>query len=71
MPTAVTVVEWGTGLAEGLADSRLEVDIGGPPYPLPPARTDRATTTVRCSSAGIGERWTGADLASLRQLHVV
>jgi tRNA threonylcarbamoyladenosine biosynthesis protein TsaE len=27
LDTAVTVVEWGAGLAEGLADSRLEVVI--------------------------------------------
>ena len=44
---AVTVVEWGTGIAEGLADSRLEVRIArgatapDPDDPRPPHRHPR------------------------------
>ena len=71
VPTAVTVVEWGTGLAEGLAESRLEVDIRRSAVPLAAGEDgsgdDHRTVLIR----GIGERWTGADLAALRQLHVV
>jgi tRNA threonylcarbamoyladenosine biosynthesis protein TsaE len=55
---AVTVVEWGTGLAETLADDRLEVEIlrahGDEPGE---ARTLRVTA--------VGRRWEGVDLSSL------
>jgi tRNA threonylcarbamoyladenosine biosynthesis protein TsaE len=52
---AVTVVEWGQGMVEGLADSRLELSIrrghdGG---------DETRTVTVR----GVGDRWSGVDLA--------
>ena len=36
LDTSVTVVEWGGGLAEGLAADRLEITIGMPPPPPPP-----------------------------------
>ena len=56
---AVTVVEWGQGLAEGLSDERLEVritrsrgdDVGGEHDP----RTIRLT--------GVGDRWRVEELA--------
>jgi tRNA threonylcarbamoyladenosine biosynthesis protein TsaE len=47
MATAVTVVEWGEGLAEGLAEDRLEISIE-------PDR-DSDTRTVRL--IGYGARW--------------
>ncbi|WP_395109458.1 tRNA (adenosine(37)-N6)-threonylcarbamoyltransferase complex ATPase subunit type 1 TsaE [Actinomadura sp. SCN-SB] len=53
---SVTVVEWGRGLAEGLADDRLEVII---------ERGDGASETRRLKIIGVGERWSGlpAELA--------
>jgi tRNA threonylcarbamoyladenosine biosynthesis protein TsaE len=47
MAGAVTVVEWGEGLAEGLAEDRLEISIQ--PEPDGPARTVRV--------CGHGARW--------------
>jgi tRNA threonylcarbamoyladenosine biosynthesis protein TsaE len=44
---SVTVVEWGEGLAEGLADDRLEISISPDP--------DSWQRTVRIT--GHGERW--------------
>jgi tRNA threonylcarbamoyladenosine biosynthesis protein TsaE len=60
--SSVTVVEWGEGLAEGLATDRLEIaivpdaDSGGD---LDDMTADRART-VRISA--IGERWEGVKL---------
>ncbi|MGH3224873.1 MAG: tRNA (adenosine(37)-N6)-threonylcarbamoyltransferase complex ATPase subunit type 1 TsaE [Streptosporangiaceae bacterium] len=56
--SAVTVVEWGEGLAEGLADDRLEISIQ-------PAR-DGDTRIVRIT--GHGARWNGADESELPEL---
>lgn len=59
---AVTVVEWGTGMAEGLADAWLEVRIA------------RATATTEVDADAdprlveldaVGERWLGVDLSGL------
>jgi tRNA threonylcarbamoyladenosine biosynthesis protein TsaE len=54
---AVTIVEWGTGVAESLAEDRLEVEI---------LRTHGAeagdTRTLRIT--GVGPRWDGVLLAS-------
>lgn len=54
---AVTVVEWGAGKVEGLADDRLEVlirrEIGSPVDPQDPSGGAR-TVAVR----GVGARWT-------------
>jgi tRNA threonylcarbamoyladenosine biosynthesis protein TsaE len=44
---SVTVVEWGEGLAEGLADDRLEISIS------PDPESQRRTVRIR----GIGARW--------------
>jgi len=60
--SSVTVVEWGEGLAEGLASDRLEIaiapdaDRGGG---LDDMTADRART-VRISA--VGERWEGIKL---------
>ncbi|MBB1482266.1 tRNA (adenosine(37)-N6)-threonylcarbamoyltransferase complex ATPase subunit type 1 TsaE [Tessaracoccus sp. MC1865] len=53
---AVTIVEWGSGLAEWLADSRLEIDIERG------LNSDQRTVHL----TGIGPRWAGA-LEPLRE----
>jgi tRNA threonylcarbamoyladenosine biosynthesis protein TsaE len=58
MSRAVTVVEWGEGLAEGLAEDRLEISIE-------PSR-ESATRTVRL--AGRGQRWNEALMSSADRL---
>jgi tRNA threonylcarbamoyladenosine biosynthesis protein TsaE len=63
---AVTVVEWGEGKVEGLAEDRLLVDVERPTgaadavvaEPLDDTAEPR-TVTVR----GVGPRWAGVDLA--------
>jgi tRNA threonylcarbamoyladenosine biosynthesis protein TsaE len=53
---AVTVVEWGTGIAEGLAESRLEVRISrGTLAPDDPDALDPRTVTL----VPLGPRWLG------------
>ena len=56
---SVTVVEWGAGLAESLADDRLEITVnrsaGGDEGP------DRRTVRV----APVGARWVGSGVASV------
>jgi tRNA threonylcarbamoyladenosine biosynthesis protein TsaE len=52
---SVTVVEWGHGLAEGLAEDRLEVVLEAD------AGTEERTAVVR----GLGGRWSEVDLADL------
>ena len=49
---AVTVVEWGEGLVEGLADDRLEIWIEREPSDPAGADDARAVTIT-----GVGERW--------------
>jgi tRNA threonylcarbamoyladenosine biosynthesis protein TsaE len=56
--TAVTVVEWGEGLAEGLAEDRLEISIEPDP--------DSDVRTVRLT--GYGPRWNEALTASANRL---
>ena len=55
---AVTVVEWGEGLAEGLAEDRLEISIQPDP--------DSAARAVRLT--GYGERWNAALTSSADRL---
>jgi tRNA threonylcarbamoyladenosine biosynthesis protein TsaE len=55
---AVTVVEWGTGVAEDLTDDRLEVEIL-----RAHGDTDDETRTLRLTPVGI--RWQGVDLTVL------
>ena len=56
--SAVTVVEWGSGLAEGLAEDRLEISIEPDP--------DSAARAVRLT--GYGGRWNGALTSSADRL---
>jgi tRNA threonylcarbamoyladenosine biosynthesis protein TsaE len=60
---AVTVVEWGAGLAEGLAQDRLEIDIAV--RPAPDADDDLRLVALH----GVGSRWAGVDLHALRPHH--
>jgi tRNA threonylcarbamoyladenosine biosynthesis protein TsaE len=55
---AVTVVEWGTGLAESLAEDRLEIEILR-------AHGDEAGETRTLTLAGVGPRWAGVELDAL------
>ena len=55
---AVTVVEWGTGVAEALAEDRLEVEILR-------AHADEAGETRALRLTGVGPRWDGVDLDGL------
>ena len=52
---AVTVVEWGTGVAEELAEDRLEIEIL-----RAHAEEDGETRTVTLTA--LGPRWSGVDL---------
>ena len=56
--SAVTVVEWGQGLAEGLAEDRLEISIQPGP--------DSDVRTVRLN--GYGPRWNEAPASSADRL---
>ena len=55
---AVTVVEWGTGVAESLAEDRLEVDIRR-------AHGDEAGETRTLLITAVGSRWSGVPLPSV------
>lgn len=64
LAAAVTVVEWGGGLAEGLAAERLEIAIDRPRAAGNGAAEGDEPRTVRI--AGIGPRWeSAADSASM------
>lgn len=52
---AVTVVEWGAGLAEGLAENRLEITLVADP------ETEERTMEVRA----VGERWAASSIEAL------
>ena len=58
LDAAVTVVEWGAGLAERQSGDRLEVRIGR-------ARGDAADAGRDVEILGVGPRWDGVDLAHL------
>jgi tRNA threonylcarbamoyladenosine biosynthesis protein TsaE len=61
---AVTVVEWGHGLVEGLAGDRLEVTLERPTTPLDETQAEvDEPRTVGLSATGT--RWAGADLAAV------
>jgi tRNA threonylcarbamoyladenosine biosynthesis protein TsaE len=51
---AVTVVEWGGGLVEGLSDDRLDITIRRAVGPEDETRT--------VTMLGVGPRWSGVDL---------
>lgn len=60
---AVTVVEWGAGLAEELAEHRLEVDIRRSTFPTGGLdHPDSRLVMIR----SVGERWSGVDLSVVR-----
>lgn len=60
---SITVVEWGQGIAEGLADDRLEIDIWTSPADLSPVDEDSGRiVTFRT----VGGRWSAVDLGALR-----
>src|SRR5918998_234190 len=65
VPDSVTVVEWGRGIAEGLAADRLEVDIWRPTVNgADPAEPDsERIVTIR----PVGTRWPHTRLAALRE----
>ena len=58
---AVTVVEWGTGVAESLAEDRLEVEVRRPHGEVVDGEGETRTLHLR----GVGARWAGVDLAAL------
>lgn len=55
---SVTVVEWGAGLVEDLAEDRVEVEIVRP-------RGADADTPRHAVVTAVGPRWSGVDLAGL------
>jgi len=60
---SITVVEWGLGIAEGLAEDRLEIDIWTDAADFSAAEDDtERVVTVRA----VGARWHGVDLSLLR-----
>lgn len=61
---AVTIVEWGHGLVEGLAGDRLEVTLQRPAAPPEDAEGDVDEPRTALVSA-TGDRWSGTDLAAL------
>ncbi len=67
---SVTVVEWGRGLAEALADDRLEIDLerprGAPSFdPGVAAEEDPEAGTRKVTIRAVGQRWAGVDLGRL------
>jgi tRNA threonylcarbamoyladenosine biosynthesis protein TsaE len=60
---AITVVEWGQGIAEGLADDRLEIDIWTSPAENSAVDEDsERIVTIRT----VGDRWSAVDLGVMR-----
>lgn len=60
---SITVVEWGQGIAEGLAEDRLEIDIWTSPADVSAVGDDsERVVTFRT----VGARWVGVDLGVLR-----
>lgn len=53
-PTSVVVIEWGAGVIEGLAESRLEIRIERPPTADDGEDVPRVVTVT-----GVGPRWSG------------
>ena len=60
---SITVVEWGQGIAEGLSEDRLEIDVWTSPADVSAIGDDsERLVTVRA----VGARWHGVDLGVLR-----
>ena len=65
---AVTVVEWGEGLAEGLSESRLEIRIvraEADEAPLDLVEAPDGADPRRVEFVPVGARWRGVDLSAL------
>lgn len=65
---AVTVVEWGEGLAEGLSESRLEIRIvraEADEGPLDLVESPAGADPRRVEIVPVGPRWRGVDLSAL------
>ncbi|MEI7055589.1 tRNA (adenosine(37)-N6)-threonylcarbamoyltransferase complex ATPase subunit type 1 TsaE [Nocardioides sp. CCNWLW239] len=65
---AVTVVEWGEGLAEGLSESRLEIRIvraEADEGPLDRVESPAGADPRRVEIVPVGTRWRGVDLSAL------
>ncbi|MER7556936.1 tRNA (adenosine(37)-N6)-threonylcarbamoyltransferase complex ATPase subunit type 1 TsaE [Nocardioides sp. NPDC126508] len=65
---AVTVVEWGEGLAEGLSESRLEIRIvraEADEAPLDLVEAPGGADPRRVEIVPVGARWRGVDLSAL------
>lgn len=65
---AVTVVEWGEGLAEGLSESRLEIRIvraEADEAPLDLVEAPDGADPRRVEIVPVGPRWHGVDLSAL------
>ena len=60
---SITVVEWGRGIAEDLAEDRLEIDIwtSAADFSAAADDTERVVTIL-----AVGPRWRGVDLSVLR-----
>jgi tRNA threonylcarbamoyladenosine biosynthesis protein TsaE len=60
---SITVVEWGQGIAEGLSEDRLEIDIWTSEADSSATGDDsERVVTIR----PVGARWGGVDLSMLR-----
>jgi tRNA threonylcarbamoyladenosine biosynthesis protein TsaE len=60
---SITVVEWGQGIAEGLSDDRLEIDIWTSEADSSASGDSERVVTIR----PVGTRWRGVDLSVLRK----
>jgi tRNA threonylcarbamoyladenosine biosynthesis protein TsaE len=60
---SITVVEWGKGIAEGLSDDRLEIDIWTSEVDSSANGDSERVVTIR----PVGTRWRGVDLSVLRK----
>jgi tRNA threonylcarbamoyladenosine biosynthesis protein TsaE len=60
---SITVVEWGQGIAEGLSDDRLEIDIWTSEADSSANGDSERAVTIR----PVGTRWRGVDLSVLRK----
>jgi tRNA threonylcarbamoyladenosine biosynthesis protein TsaE len=65
LESAVTVVEWGEGLVEGLSETRLEVSITRPRGDVPSDRLGEDHDVRRLRFSGVGPRWIGRPLGHL------
>jgi len=59
---SVTVVEWGEGFVEALADDRLEVSLRRPRGAAPVPDDDPSAGVRVVTVRAVGERWDGVDL---------